>query len=319
MPRSLDSRPHPLPLLRRAATGLGTVLLAALAPATLARAQAQAPLPSPTPTAEASRPAPPAEHHEGRHEGDEDKQFKNLQILPKDIPRHELFDIMRFQFARGLGVGCLYCHVGDESKPPSTYDFASDDKATKRKARVMWKMTQAINQTYLPDLPERLDPPVEVHCITCHRGQPEPRQIEDVLRIALDKGGPEAAVARYHELRDKEYGGGSYDFSETALTTLARSLAGEGRIADATAMLELNMKEYPDFWFSYAMLGDMLGETDKARAVENLKKALDLAPEDSKRFLEHRLQEIEQVTPATPQSPSHPPGGKGTPPPMDPR
>ncbi len=301
MSRSLDSRPHSLQFPRRAATGLGALLFLALAPAV----PAQAPPPAPaTPAAQApsspqappaaARPAPPPEHREGRHDGDEDKQFKNLQILPKDIPRHELFDIMRFQFVRGLGVGCLYCHVGDENKPPSTYDFASDDKATKRKARVMWKMTQAINQTYLADLPERLDPPVQVQCITCHRGQPEPRQIQDVLRIALDKGGADAAVARYHELRDKEYGSGSYDFSESALTTLARSLAEDGRTADATAMLELNMKEYPEFWLSYAMLGDMLGDTDKARAIENLKKALDLAPEDSKRFLEHRLQQLQQ-------------------------
>jgi len=328
MPRSLDSRhldPHHL--LRRAATGLGALLLVALAPASPSGAQQP---PADPPQAESGQApagahadaAPRPDRAEGRPAGEE-PEFKNLQVLPKDIPRHELFDIMRFQFVRGLGVGCLYCHVGEEGKPPSTYDFASDDKATKRKARVMWKMTQAINQTFLPGLPERLDPPVQVQCITCHRGLPEPRQIQDVLRLALDQGGVDAAVAKYHELRDTYYGSGSYDFSASALTALARSLADAGRSEDAVAILELNTQEYPDDWFTYALLGDVLAESDPARAEESLKKALELAPEESKRFVEHRLQQLNQTTPATPRSPSHPraprreaPGsGKGTPPP----
>ncbi len=221
-------------------------------------------------------------------------------MLPEDISRDDLFDVMRFQFVGGLGVRCSFCHVGEEGQPLSTYDFAADDKETKRKARVMWKMTREINQTFLASLPERADPPIQVECITCHRGLPEPRQIQDVLRQALDQGGPEAAAARYHQLHDQYYGSQSYDFSDTALTSFARSLADAGRSDDAIAMLELNTREHPDYWFSYALLADLVAESDPARAIESLKKALELAPEDSKRFVERRLDQLQ---------------GKGTPPP----
>lgn len=39
---------------------------------------------------------------------------KNLQILPKDIPRNELIATMG-AFTRGLGVQCSYCHIRPET------------------------------------------------------------------------------------------------------------------------------------------------------------------------------------------------------------
>lgn len=282
------------------------------APAERPRAQAE---PQPAPGA----PSGQAGNQAGQQAGEkEEPRFKNLEVLPKDISRDDLFDVMRFEFVGGLGVRCSFCHVGEEGQPLSTYDFASDDKATKRKARVMMKMTREINQTFLGSLPERADPPIRVQCITCHRGLAEPRQIQDVLREALDQGGVDAAVAKYHELHDQYYGSQSYDFSDRALTGFARRLSEAGRTDDALAMLELNTREHPDYWFSYALLADLVAKSDPARAVENLKKALALAPEDSKGFVERRLEQLDKTAPATPPSPSRPEGGKEAPPPGGP-
>src|SRR5580692_13151166 len=64
---------------------------------------------------------------------------KNLQVLPKDWPGSRLQPVM-IGFTRALGVRCSYCHVGEEGKPLSTFDFASDDNPNKNRAREMLRM-----------------------------------------------------------------------------------------------------------------------------------------------------------------------------------
>jgi tetratricopeptide (TPR) repeat protein len=73
-------------------------------------------------------------------------EFKNLQVLPKDIPKPELVNIMK-GFTAALGVRCENCHV--EKPGEDQFDFAADDKAEKKTARVMMKMVQDINQKWL--------------------------------------------------------------------------------------------------------------------------------------------------------------------------
>src|SRR5688500_13932467 len=49
--------------------------------------------------------------------GDADQiptEFKNLQVLPKDISRADLVQTMR-QVATDLGVRCTHCHVGPDN------------------------------------------------------------------------------------------------------------------------------------------------------------------------------------------------------------
>lgn len=120
-------------------------------------------------------------------------QFKNLQVLPRDIPREQLLATMR-SFTRGLGVKCNFCHVVTATEPKEQLDFPSDGKEEKHVARVMLRMTSEINGTWL----ERVEaaehandaatgsaaPAVEsddhgpetprVTCWTCHRGMHEP-------------------------------------------------------------------------------------------------------------------------------------------------
>jgi len=79
---------------------------------------------------------------------------KNLQVLPKDTPRPEVVKVM-FRFTTALGVRCDFCHVeAPAARPPGAppFDFASDDKENKKKARVMMKMVAAINGDYLTKL-----------------------------------------------------------------------------------------------------------------------------------------------------------------------
>ena len=108
----------------------------------------------------------------------------NLQVLPDDIPREQLTQIMR-NFTAALGVRCSSCHVGEEGQPLSTYDFASDDKPMKVKARAMLRMSMDINNTYLAELPGRREPNVRVTCVTCHRGVRRPLPIEAIVQETM--------------------------------------------------------------------------------------------------------------------------------------
>jgi hypothetical protein len=69
---------------------------------------------------------------------------KNLRVLPKDWPGSRLRPVM-VGFTRALGVRCSYCHKGEEGKPLSTYDFASDENPNKNRAREMYRMLGEID------------------------------------------------------------------------------------------------------------------------------------------------------------------------------
>jgi hypothetical protein len=112
--------------------------------------------PAGAPPAGGARPAMPAP--------------SNLKVLPKDIATPDLLKIMN-GFRGDLGVGCTYCHATNpETNRP---DFASDANPIKDKARVMLKMTQEINKTYLTQLASRKSTDA-VSCGTCHRGMSVP-------------------------------------------------------------------------------------------------------------------------------------------------
>src|SRR5262245_296670 len=96
-------------------------------------------------------------------------------MTPRDV-----INVMR-GFTGALGVRCQFCHVGQEGQDLSTFDFASDDKPTKLKARVMIQMVQAITQQYLSQLHDREQPPLDVGCMTCHRGVMLPRPLADIM------------------------------------------------------------------------------------------------------------------------------------------
>jgi tetratricopeptide (TPR) repeat protein len=175
--------------------------------------------------------------------------FTNLQVLPEDIGTRELIGTMR-SFALGLGVRCSFCHVGEEGRPLATFDFAADDKAEKLKAREMIRMARSINSEHLASLEERVDPPIEVTCATCHHGVSQPRPIQSILVAAYEEGGLDALNARYHELREEYYGSYSYDFGDFMLIDVGQAVGGIGAAADALEILRLNVEQNPNSMFA---------------------------------------------------------------------
>jgi hypothetical protein len=91
--------------------------------------------------------------------------FKNVQLL-KGMPAERLLRVMEFGYARALGVRCSYCHAASA--------WESDDKAEKRIARSMIKMTTALNVAHLRSVAELRERNAVVNCGTCHRGRPRP-------------------------------------------------------------------------------------------------------------------------------------------------
>jgi len=173
----------------------------------------------------------------------------NLQVLPADISIDELAPIMA-GFTRALGVRCSHCHVGEESADLGTYDFASDEKELKRKAREMLRMVGEINDRHLAGLPDRNDPPVRVECVTCHHGVRVPRTLQAEALIAYDGGGVDALASRYRELRERYYGRAAYDFGDVPLADVGADLQVRGALADAEAVHALNVESNPGAWFA---------------------------------------------------------------------
>ncbi|MEJ2371392.1 MAG: c-type cytochrome [Gemmatimonadales bacterium] len=222
------------------------------------------------------------------------EEFHNLQVLPEEIEQRQLVDVMR-GFALGLGVRCWYCHVGEEGKPFSEFDFESDEKTTKKKARFMLEMTRYLNDERLPGLSEigeRADPAVRVTCYTCHRGRPVPRSLEEELGHVIAEEGVDAGAARYRELRDEFYGRGAFNFGEFTLLNVAESLSNEGRSQDAIEIVELNLEFFPESGFSYFALGEgyrMVGDT--AGAITAYQEAQELVPGNP--MIGRRLRELQ--------------------------
>jgi len=103
----------------------------------------------------------------------------NLQVLPKDWTRQQVVQVMQ-QFTMGLGVMCNYCHAEMAGAQPGAngqipIDAASDEKQTKKTARVMMKMVGDVNNTLRSQLGKPASDVVQVQCITCHRGAAIPK------------------------------------------------------------------------------------------------------------------------------------------------
>jgi tetratricopeptide (TPR) repeat protein len=216
------------------------------------------------------------------------EKFTNLKVLPKDITRDQLVQTMR-SFANALGVRCSHCHANTSPEDFKTFDFASDDKETKRVARTMMRMTREINVHLLPET-ER-SPLRTVECMTCHHGLARPEQLVDVLDATLQKDGVEAALKKYGELREKYYGQAAYDFSMRSLNMLAEKLDDGKNVDGAIAVQEFNVKVNPGIASSHRLLADLyLEKGDRAAARANFEKAVALAPDDA--YYKRRLQEM---------------------------
>lgn len=89
---------------------------------------------------------------------------RNLKILKAEDVRGAMG-----AFTQALGVQCNYCHVTEPTR-----DFASDEKQTKKTARVMLEMVGHANQMIGAGVGKPAAEVTRVMCWTCHRGKAIP-------------------------------------------------------------------------------------------------------------------------------------------------
>jgi plasmid stabilization system protein ParE len=190
-----------------------------------------------------------------------------------------------------LGVRCQHCHVGEEGKPFSEWDFASDANPEKQRAREMWRMLEEINRR-LAAMPEMHGAkPSSATCATCHHGVPRPLRIEDVFEETLARSGLDAALAEYRELRTKNLTRGAYDFGAMPLVRLARARLAAEDPAGAGKVLAMAVELGHDTLATRSTLAEAaLAAGDRAGAVAHLEKALGMATNAAEReFVEEYL------------------------------
>ena len=182
-------------------------------------------------------------------------EFTNLKVLPKETNKRDLMTVMR-AFSGALGVRCNYCHVGEDPSDFTGYDFASDDKESKRIAREMMKMTMQINENFIGKLEGEHN--TRVRCVTCHSGVKKPETVDNIILAAAETDGVEQASAKYRELRDEYYGQGAYNFGPGPLNNVAEKLAQEKNdIEGAIAIMKMNIELNPDQAYSHIFLGQL--------------------------------------------------------------
>lgn len=227
---------------------------------------------------------------------------ENLKVLPKTTSAKELRGTM-VGFVTALGVRCNFCHVGEDGKPLSTFDFKSDEKEEKQTARIMMKMAHAINSQFLAQITgdddddehgegehgEEDHDHLAVSCVTCHQGQSRPTTLEHILSEAIEKGGVDAAISKYHALRDRFYGGFTYDFREGPLNTVGYQQLAKNDLDGATKLFKLNVEMNPQSANAHDSLGEAYMKAgNKALAIEHYQKSLELNPRNrnAKQMLE---------------------------------
>jgi hypothetical protein len=97
-----------------------------------------------------------------------DAGFRNLQVLPPDIPKDDLKAIME-GFTEMLGVKCTHCHILDE--------YYKDDFEHKLHARKMIRLIDYLRDNSTTYFEDDFDPQ-EMTCWTCHRSEAEPPAFE---------------------------------------------------------------------------------------------------------------------------------------------
>ncbi len=210
------------------------------------------------------------------------QEMENLQFFSQEVTRDSIVEVMRgFSFA--LGVRCQYCHVGGDGISFQGVEFASDDDPDKRKARFMLRMVETLNNSMLPMMADRDAPASEITCKSCHRGRPKPALLTQILRQVLDDEGPEAAVARYRELREQAPMAGMFDFGEWEMNVLGERLRDEGRHRDAIAIFELNLEHFAS---SLSILFELSGLYEAVEDVEGAigyyERVLELSPDNGR-------------------------------------
>lgn len=204
---------------------------------------------------------------------------QNLQVLDTNWTGARLRPVM-MGFTRSLGVRCSYCHVGEEGKPLTTFNFVSDTNPNKDRAREMLRMLGSINE-HLKKIEPSGSKRVNMWCHTCHHGRPKPMTLEEEIAEAYVMKGLDGALTHYRDLKKRFYGMGAYDFSEASLNNFGYELLGKKNAADAIRVFTLNTEEYPKSANGWDSLAEAyLKSGDTTTAQRHYEKSLELDPEN---------------------------------------
>ena len=202
---------------------------------------------------------------------------ENIKVLSEETTGGRLAGVMA-GFTQGLGVRCTYCHVGESGKGFSTYDFVSDEKPNKDRARVMIRMVEDI-KGYLQKIEPSGANRVELSCNTCHRGLSRPISLSAQLDETFRTDGIDASIAQYSELKEKYYGTGSYQFKESLLNNFGYAILSENP-ENALKVFKLNTKEYPKSGNTWDSLAETyMGKGDMKNAKKYYKKSWKFNPD----------------------------------------
>jgi hypothetical protein len=144
-------------------------------------------------TAQGPHTPPAGQSSAGGAQGQRPREFPaptDLKVLPKTLTGKQVRDIME-SWSGQLGVHCSACHsadpnnVGPNGRP--RMNFPDDSKPEKNTARLMFTMTQKINDDYVSMVN---DGEAKVTCGTCHRGHMKP---EDFVPPPEEEHGPPPA------------------------------------------------------------------------------------------------------------------------------
>jgi CubicO group peptidase (beta-lactamase class C family) len=130
-------------------------------------------------------------------------------------------------------------------------------------------------------------------------GEPAPPKqgIADVIAPVLLERGAAAAVDRYRTLKTTR--GADFGFEEFRLNTMGYQLLGRNRTADAIAIFQLNVEQYPSSGNVYDSLGEAyLKAGQKDLALASYRKSLELSPDNQN--ARDVLKSLEAPTPDAP-------------------
>jgi tetratricopeptide (TPR) repeat protein len=174
--------------------------------------------------------------------------------------------------ARALGVSCSHCHVDG--------DFKSDSNPKKGIAREMIAMTRELNARIQSATGKPAAQVKQMHCVNCHRGLAVPRTLIETVAATIVEKGDQAAVEQYRDLRTRFYARDTYDFSEQGFLGFLERLAG-ARPDSALALAQMNLEFNPKSATTYLVMSRAYTrKRDKAMAIEMVRKALEIEPDN---------------------------------------
>ena len=109
---------------------------------------------------------------------------------------------------------------------------------------------------------------------------PEQESAADVLMLIADIKGPQAALARYAELK-KAGASSPYATDENTLIIIGYHFLFSGETAAAIQAFQLGVQDYPKYWNAYDSLGEAyLKKGQKDLAIRNYQKSIELNPQN---------------------------------------